>query len=122
YTIVDNANKRIEIIEEPGPSIIIATSGMLEGGPSVQYFMELAPNPKNKILFVSYQVPGTTGRRVLVDKAKQINLLDTSTGKMRVVEVNSKVKRMGMEDRVVLSNMAVEMVQRFQLGCLETGF
>lgn len=93
YTIVDNANKRIEIIEEPGPSIIIATSGMLEGGPSVQYFMELAPNPKNKILFVSYQVPGTTGRRVLVDKAKQISLLDTSTGKMRVVEVNSKVKR-----------------------------
>ena len=31
----------------------MATSGMLEGGPSVEYFKELAPDPKNKIMFVS---------------------------------------------------------------------
>ena len=32
------------------PSIIMATSGMLEGGPSVEYFKEIAPYEKNKII------------------------------------------------------------------------
>ena len=55
---------RQEIVEG-GPAIIIATSGMLTGGPAVEYLKLLAGDKKNTLIFTSYQVPGTLGRRVL---------------------------------------------------------
>ncbi len=61
---VTDQNMRIEIIEG-GPSIIMATSGMLTGGPSVEYLKHLAEDPKNTLIFVSYQIEGTLGRRLL---------------------------------------------------------
>jgi hypothetical protein len=90
FTIIEHPDHREEA-KAPGPAIIIATSGMLEGGPSVQYFMDLAEDKKNKILFVSYQVPGTLGRRVL-NGAKQVSLLNED-GKIKVVNVNCKVEK-----------------------------
>ncbi|HYY39969.1 MAG TPA: MBL fold metallo-hydrolase, partial [Nitrososphaera sp.] len=65
FTIISGYGKRDDILNDENPAIVMATSGMLEGGPSVEYFKELAPNPKNKIIFVSYQINGTLGRRVL---------------------------------------------------------
>ncbi len=93
YTVVDSPKRRAEIVQERGPSIILATSGMLEGGPSVYYFAELAENPSNKVLFVSYQVPGTTGRRVLDSPTREVSLLDPGTGRIRIVKVNAEVER-----------------------------
>ena len=60
---------------ENSPCIILATSGMLEGGPVLEYFKNIAPDKKNKVLFVSYQVNGTMGRRVL-DGSKQVSMLE----------------------------------------------
>ena len=62
----------------------MATSGMLEGGPSVEYFKEIAPYEKNKIMFVSYQINGTLGRRVFDGVMTEISMLDKS-GKLKVV-------------------------------------
>jgi len=93
YTVVDSPKRRSEIVSEGGPSVILATSGMLEGGPSVYYFSELAEDPRNKILFVSYQVPGTTGRRLLDSATREISLFDPSSGRMRVLRVNAAVER-----------------------------
>ncbi|MHA1303695.1 MAG: beta-CASP ribonuclease aCPSF1 [Candidatus Heimdallarchaeaceae archaeon] len=45
-------------------AIILATSGMLNGGPSVYYFKELCENPNNALVFVSYQGKGTLGSRI----------------------------------------------------------
>lgn len=84
-TVIEHPNDREEVFAM-GPAIIMATSGMFEGGPSVVYFKELAGDPKNKILFVSYQVAGTIGRRVL-DGAKQISTMGNE-GKINVVDVN----------------------------------
>ncbi len=61
---VGSSKERKQVIEEVGPCIILATSGMLVGGPSVEYLKELADNPKNALLFVSYQGEGTLGRRI----------------------------------------------------------
>jgi KH/beta-lactamase-domain protein len=55
--------ERKEVIEG-GPCLIIATSGMLMGGASVEYFKNLASNAKNLIVFGSYQGPGSLGRAV----------------------------------------------------------
>ena len=60
---VGSPAERKQVIEG-GPCIIIATSGMLQGGASVEYFKQLADNEKNTILFGCYQGPGSLGRQV----------------------------------------------------------
>jgi KH/beta-lactamase-domain protein len=60
---VGSPAERKEVIEG-GPCIIIATSGMLVGGASVEYFRHLADSPKNLIVFGSYQAPTSLGRQV----------------------------------------------------------
>ena len=42
-------------MREDSPCIILATSGMLEGGPVLEYFKNIAPDKKSKVLFVSYR-------------------------------------------------------------------
>jgi len=70
FTNIEHSDAREEPLRE-GPCIIMATSGMLEGGPVLEYFKNIAPIQKNKILFVSYQVNGTLGRRVLDGSRKE---------------------------------------------------
>ena len=90
FTEVEHPTDREEAYRE-GPAIIMATSGMLEGGPVLDYFEHLAPVEKNKILFVSYQVQGTIGRRVL-DGGSQASLMDTN-GKIKIVDVKAGVQK-----------------------------
>ena len=89
FTIVEHPSAREEIIDGE-PSIIIATSGMLEGGPIIDYFKRLASDDRNTIIFVSYQIEGTLGRRV------QKGLTETSMinneGKIEVVKVNLRIE------------------------------
>ncbi|RME32183.1 beta-CASP ribonuclease aCPSF1, partial [Candidatus Woesearchaeota archaeon] len=61
---VGSQKERKQLIEEGGPCIILATSGMLVGGPSVQYLRELADNPKNSLVFSCYQPEGSLGKRI----------------------------------------------------------
>ncbi len=61
---VGSKKERKEIIEDIGPCVILATSGMLVGGPSVEYLKQLGDNPKNSMMFVSYQGEGSLGRRI----------------------------------------------------------
>jgi len=63
FTTVSSQEERNDIIMG-GPCIILATSGMLIGGPSVQYLRRLAEDKNNSLIFVSYQVNGTLGSRV----------------------------------------------------------
>ncbi|MDP6157101.1 MAG: MBL fold metallo-hydrolase [Candidatus Thermoplasmatota archaeon] len=45
--------------------VIITTSGMMDGGPVLQYVNHIRDDPKNAILLTGYQVEGTNGRRLL---------------------------------------------------------
>ena len=92
FTNVEHADGREEAMREDSPCIILATSGMLEGGPVLEYFKNIAPDKKNKILFVSYQVNGTLGRRVL-DGARQVSLLGKE-GKVEVVNINCSMEKL----------------------------
>lgn len=60
---VGSPTERKEVVEG-GPCVIIATSGMLVGGASVEYFRELADSARNTIIFVCYQGAGSFGRQV----------------------------------------------------------
>ena len=90
FTNIEHPSNREEALRE-GPAIIMATSGMLEGGPVIEYLPEIASSEKNKILFVSYQIQGTLGRRIL-DGARQISLADEGE-KIRVIDVRCKVEK-----------------------------
>lgn len=61
---VGSQKERMQIVEEGGACVILATSGMLVGGPSVEYLKHLCDNPKNGLVFVSYQGEGSLGRRI----------------------------------------------------------
>jgi KH/beta-lactamase-domain protein len=90
FTSIEHPSNRDEALRE-GPAVIMATSGMLEGGPVLQYFEHIAPSDRNKILFVSYQVQGTLGRRVL-DGTHQASLLGDN-GKIKIVDVNASTEK-----------------------------
>ena len=89
FTIVEHPSVRQEIIDGE-PCIIMATSGMLEGGPVIEYFKSLAEDDKNSIIFVSYQIQGTRGRSVQKG-LPEVTMIDNQ-GKMGVVKVRLQVE------------------------------
>ena len=89
FTIVEHPNVRQDIIDGE-PCIILATSGMLEGGPVIEYFKALAESEANTIIFVSYQIEGTLGRRVQKG-LNEVTLLN-SDGKLDLIKVRLRVE------------------------------
>jgi hypothetical protein len=61
---VDSVEMREKIIASDDPCVVLATSGMMNGGPVMEYFKSWAQDSKNTIVFVGYQAEGTTGRKV----------------------------------------------------------
>ena len=47
------------------PGVIVASAGMLKGGPSRYYLRKIHDNPKNAVFLVSYQGENTPGRMIL---------------------------------------------------------
>lgn len=60
---VGSPAERREVIEG-GPCIVIATSGMLTGGASVEYLKNFASNPNNMIVFGCFQAINSLGRKI----------------------------------------------------------
>lgn len=87
---VDTMDKRDEIIRDPSPSIIVSTSGMMQGGPVIEYFKHLASDERNLLLFVTYQSPESLGRR-LVEGVRTLDLMDD--GRMITINVNMEIQK-----------------------------
>jgi predicted metal-dependent RNase len=64
--------------------VIVAPSGMLQGGTVMFYMEKLALDPNNSIFIVSFQVPGTNGAKLMETGMFPI--------KDRETKVNAKVK------------------------------
>jgi KH/beta-lactamase-domain protein len=78
--------EREQIVTSKEPSIIIATSGMMQGGPILDYFSYAAEDEKNLLAFVSYQAQGTLGRTIL-DGQREVVLND------RKINIKMKVNK-----------------------------
>lgn len=89
FTIVEHPSARDEIVEGE-PCIIMATAGMLEGGPIIDYFKRLAHDKLNTVIFVSYQIEGTLGSRV--QKGLGETPIFNNEGKMEVIKVKVRVE------------------------------
>ncbi|MDD4989529.1 MAG: MBL fold metallo-hydrolase [Candidatus Pacebacteria bacterium] len=62
------------IIDTPNPKIIIAGSGMSNGGRVIHHEKNYLPDPNNTLLTMGYEAVGTLGRE-LVDGAKNVNIM-----------------------------------------------
>lgn len=78
--IVYSQKDRANAMKRPG--VIISPAGMLKGGASHLYFKMLYDDPKNSIILVSFQIPGTPGAELLAKKRV------TTGGKEYVVEAD----------------------------------
>ncbi len=62
------------IVDTPSPKIIIAGSGMSNGGRIIHHEKHYLPDPKSTLLLVGYQSAGSLGRQ-LQEGAKTVNIL-----------------------------------------------
>lgn len=101
--IVKGENRE-EIVNER-PAVILATSGMLTGGPVLDYLKLLAGDENSSLVFVSYQVEGTLGRKIL-QGLRKLTFTDKQ-GKMTIKELKMEIHRVegfsGHSDRKQLS-------------------
>ncbi len=79
---------RAEILEK-GRAIIIASSGMLTGGSSLDYFYRMAEDEKNTLLIVGYQAEGSLGRK-LQKGVRRIPIV--SNGKTKMLDVKMRIE------------------------------
>ncbi len=86
---VGSYKEMMEVVEEKGPCVIMATSGMMQGGASVEYFKRLADNPKNSLVITSYQGIGSLGRRIQ-EGEKEI-AFSNGDGKAEIIPVKLEV-------------------------------
>ncbi len=84
---VGSQSERKKVIEGD-PCVVLATSGMLVGGASVEYFRHFASNKNNKICFVCYQGVGSLGRQIQ-EGIKQVQM--NVEGKEETIEINMQI-------------------------------
>jgi len=88
FSRVGSPLERKKVIEG-GPCIVIATSGMLQGGASVEYFKNFADNENNLMILSCYQGPGSLGRQ-LQEGAPSV--IVEEDGMNKKIEVKMKVE------------------------------
>ncbi len=61
---VQSGEQRNALLWQPGPAVIVSSSGMLAGGPALAYARALAGQPQHAILLTGYQDEESPGRRL----------------------------------------------------------
>lgn len=70
-----------------GPMVVIAGSGMANGGRIVHHLVQRLHDPKTIVLFTGYQAEGTLGRRLL-DGDSDVSIMG------REIEVRARIERL----------------------------
>jgi KH/beta-lactamase-domain protein len=104
---VGSVTERKKVIEG-GPCVVLATSGMLVGGASVEYFRHFSNIKNNKMVFVCYQGTGSLGRQVQ-DGVKQVKMIvdgqeETIDVEMDVVTVEGMTAHAGRNELLEFAN------------------
>lgn len=92
---IGSQKERMQVVEETGPGVVLATSGMLVGGPSVEYLRHLADGPKNSLVFSCYQGEGSLGHRIMHGEKE---LMFKNGPKTEVVQLKMEVFKLEISD------------------------
>ncbi len=61
FTFASTPEESKQINAATGPAIIISSSGMVTGGRILHHLAQRLPDPRNLVLFIGFQAPGTRG-------------------------------------------------------------
>jgi len=135
-TYVRSLEQSKALNNRPGPFVVIAASGMCEGGRVVHHLANSVGGPRNMILIVSYQAENTLGKR-LVTHEPVVNILgEPREVKAEVVVLNSfsghadrneLLAYIGQFDRstmkqIFLVHGDLDQAEKLGSGLRETGF
>ncbi len=87
---IGSNKERQQVLLEEGSCLILATSGMLTGGPSVEYLKGLAEDKRHSLVFSCYQPPGALGYRIR-EGEREIRLSDG--GRQTVLQIKMEVHK-----------------------------
>jgi metallo-beta-lactamase family protein len=73
FTFASTPEESKKINAVASPSIIISSSGMVTGGRIMHHLAQRLPDPRNLILFIGFQAPGTRGFTIK-SKAPEVKL------------------------------------------------
>ncbi len=119
---VDSSQMRMGIVDSREPCIVLATSGMMSGGPVMEYFRGWAHDEKNGLLFVGYQAQGTFGRRLQRGMSEATFLDGARQASVQVkLEIATIEGFSGHSDRVQLMNYVASLDPRPQRVILNHG-
>ncbi len=86
---IGSPEESMALNDAPGPMIIIAASGMCEGGRIVHHLKQAVSNPDNVVLIVGFQAENTLGRRI-VEKRNPVRILGEEVElKARIEVINA---------------------------------
>ena len=72
---VETPQQSMSLNELRGPMVIVAASGMCEGGRVVHHLKASVGDPRNIVLIVGFQAEGTLGRRLVEHKEDTVKML-----------------------------------------------
>ncbi len=114
-----------------GPSVIITTAGMLQGGPILYYLPELYKDKNSKLFLTGYQVKKTPGRTLLetnkinlnginVELKMELEKYDFSAhpGQQEMLKAINKLS----PEKVILAHGDEEVIEVFRKRVKEEGF
>ena len=119
---VDSSQMRMGILDSKEPCIVLATSGMMSGGPVMEYFRAWAPEEKNGLLFVGYQAEGTFGKRLQRGLSEATFMDGARQGSVPVrLDIATIEGFSGHSDRVQLMNYVASLDPRPRMIILNHG-
>ncbi len=86
FSLTTESSKAIN--EVPPPKIVMAGSGMSEGGRILHHERRYLPDPKSTLLVIGYQTVGSLGRRLL-DGAQEVKMFGET------IQVRAQIKAIG---------------------------
>ena len=86
---VETREQRLDICDSTESKVVLATSGMMNGGPVMEYFKSWVLSPKHSLVFVGYQAEGTMGRKIQRGSSE---IMLSDGGKQTRYEINMNVE------------------------------
>ena len=114
FNHIDGGEEERQEVADSGPSIVLSTSGMMEGGPILSWLEHVGDDPDSTLVFVGYQAQGTLGRRI--QNGRREVPIGNMRGRADTLTLETEIERVdgfsGHADRQGLENFVRTMNPR----------